>query len=179
MSGIQVIEHKCVGCTKCQKVCPYDAIEMQDKLAVINEDKRTLCGACVDPCPFDAIIISKSTFGEQNLDEYSGICVYAEHRDGVLSSVVKEIIGVARDLKEVLDKPIYAILLGEKVQDIANEILEYGVDEVWVREDPRLGDYAEDVQAEVVTSILEEMKPEIFLGGGTIVDDRIGVTATR
>ena len=169
MAGIQVIEHKCVGCTKCQKVCPYDAIDMVEKLAVIDEDKCTLCGACVDPCPFDAIFISKTTFGEQNLDEYSGICVYAEHREGHLSSVVKEIIGVARELKESLDKPIYAILLGEDVKHIAEELLEYGVDEVWIREDPGLGDFAEDVQAEVVTSILEEMKPEIFLGGGTIV----------
>ena len=95
--------------------------------------------------------------------------LYAEHREGVLSSVVKEIIGVARQLKESIDKPIYAILLGQDVQHIAEEMLEYGVDEVWMRQDPALGDFAEDVQAEVVTSILEEMKPEIFLGGGTIV----------
>ncbi|MBT3275267.1 MAG: 4Fe-4S binding protein, partial [Spirochaetales bacterium] len=155
MSGIQVIEHKCVGCTKCQKVCPYNAIDMVDKLAIINDDKCTLCGACVDPCPFDAIVISKSTFGEQKLEEYSGICVYAEHRNGSLSSVVKEIIGQAREIKEVLNKPIYAILLGVDVKDIAVEILEYGVDEVWVREDPKLGDFAEDVQAEVVASILK------------------------
>ena len=168
MSGIQVIDHKCVGCKKCEKVCPYAAIVIEDKLAIIDDDKCTLCGACVDPCPFDAIVISKSTFGDQKLEEYSGICVYAEHREGILSSVVKEIIGAARELKEVLNKPIYAILLGENVKHIAEEMLEYGVDEVWMREDPRLGDYAEDVQAEVVTSILEEMKPEIFLGGGTI-----------
>jgi electron transfer flavoprotein alpha subunit len=104
-----------------------------------------------------------------NIEDYSGICVYAEHRDGHLSSVVKEIIGVARELKESLDKPIYAILLGTDVSRIAGEILEYGVDEVWVREDPKLGDFAEDIQAAVVTSILQEMKPEIFLGGGTIM----------
>ena len=169
MSGIQVIEHKCVGCEKCQKVCAYDAIDIVDKLAIINEDKCTLCGACVDPCPFEAIIISKDATGEHDLSSYSGTCVYAEHRGGALSSVVKEIIGVARELKEVLEKPIYAILLGEDVKRIAEEILEYGVDEVWMREDPKLGEFAEDVQAEVVASILEEMKPEIFLGGGTII----------
>ena len=169
MSGIQVIDHKCVGCQKCAKVCPYDAIDIVEKLAIIDEDKCTLCGACVEPCPFEAIIISKNTFGDHKLDEFSGICVYAEHREGVLSSVVKEIIGVSRQLKEVLGKPIYAILLGQDVKHIAQEMLELGVDEVWLREDPALGDFAEDIQAEVVTSILEEMKPEIFLGGGTIV----------
>ncbi|MBN1685853.1 MAG: electron transfer flavoprotein subunit alpha [Spirochaetales bacterium] len=169
MSGIQVIEHKCVGCKKCQKVCPYDAIDMVEKLAVINLDKCTLCGACVDACPFEAIVIEKATGEKQDISSYSGICVYAEHRNGVLSSVVKEIIGVARRLKESLDKPIYAIVVGQDVKRIAEEILEYGVDEAWVREDPRLGDYAEDVQADVVAAILQEMRPEIFLGGGTII----------
>ena len=51
MSGIQVIEHKCVGCEKCQEVCAYDAIDIVAGLAVIDEDKCTLCGACVDICP--------------------------------------------------------------------------------------------------------------------------------
>ena len=169
MSGIQVIEHKCVGCEKCRDVCAYDAIEMVDGLAVINQDKCTLCGACVDACPFEAIIISKVSTGGQDISEYSGTCLYVEHRNGEMSSVVKEIIGVARELKEVLGKPIYAILLGTDVTNIAEELLEYGVDEVWLREDPKLGEFAEDVQAEVVASILEEMKPEIFLGGGTII----------
>jgi caffeyl-CoA reductase-Etf complex subunit CarE len=166
---IQVIEHKCVGCEKCKEICPYDAIDMVDNLAVIDLDKCTLCGACVDACPFDAIVIEKETSEKQDISAYAGVCVYAEHHDGELSSVVKEIIGAARSLKEVLGKPIYAILLGQDVQQLAEEIIEYGVDEVWVREDPKLGDYAEDVQAEVVASMLQEMKPEIFLGGGTVI----------
>jgi len=169
MSGIQVIEHKCVGCEKCSKVCAYDAITMVEKLAVIDLEKCTLCGVCVSTCPFDAIVIEKDMTEKHDLSAYSGICVYAEHRGGELSSVVKEIIGAARRLKETLQKPIYAILMGEDVKQLAEELLEYGVDEVWVREDPQLGEYAEDVQAEVVSSILQEMKPEIFLGGGTII----------
>ena len=44
MAGIQVIEHKCVGCKKCQNVCPYEAIDMVEKLAVIN---CSLCGEFV------------------------------------------------------------------------------------------------------------------------------------
>ena len=168
MSGIQIIDHKCIGCGACIEVCPYDAIDMEDKLASIN-DKCTICGACIESCPFDAIILSKETFGAAKIEEYSGICVYTEHREGVISSVVKEIIGVSRKLKEALDKPVYAILLGDKVKPLAEELLEYGVDEVWMREDPRLGDFAEDVQAEVLAKVLQEMKPEIFLGGGTIM----------
>ncbi len=52
---------------------------------------------------------------------------------------------------------------------LAQEILTYGVDEVWMIDNPKIGDFAEDIQAELVAAILREKKPEIFLGGGTII----------
>ena len=73
--------NKCVGCGKCVKVCPYEAIDMEDKLAVIN-DKCTICAICIDSCPFEAILLTKDTAGTENIEDYSGICVYAEHREG-------------------------------------------------------------------------------------------------
>jgi electron transfer flavoprotein alpha subunit len=168
MSGIQIIEHKCVGCGKCIKVCPYDAIDLIDKLAVINEN-CTICGACVESCPFDAIVLEKEVTGGQDVTAYSGIAVYVEHRHGKMASVVPEIINAAYKLKESLDRPVSAVLVGSKVDDIAKEVLEYGVDAVWVVDDPSIGEYNEDVQAELVAKILDDKKPEIFLGGGTII----------
>ena len=42
--AINVIEDKCKGCKLCIKACPFEAIEMVGKLAVIN-DKCTGCNA--------------------------------------------------------------------------------------------------------------------------------------
>jgi electron transfer flavoprotein alpha subunit len=36
-------------------------------------------------------------------------------------------------------------------------------------EDPAIGDFNEEIQADLVTKILLDKKPEIFLGGGTII----------
>ncbi|MCJ7812645.1 4Fe-4S binding protein, partial [bacterium] len=36
MAVIQVIEDKCIGCKICVKTCPYNAISMVEKLAVID-----------------------------------------------------------------------------------------------------------------------------------------------
>ncbi len=41
----------CIACKACIKACPQEAIEMDDKLAVIDLDKCDDCGECVAACP--------------------------------------------------------------------------------------------------------------------------------
>ncbi len=48
---------KCIGCTKCSRVCPVSCIEGKVKVKhVINEEECIACGACYSACPVDAII---------------------------------------------------------------------------------------------------------------------------
>jgi electron transport complex protein RnfB len=35
----------------CEKVCPHQAIKVENNLARIDYDKCTSCGACVGKCP--------------------------------------------------------------------------------------------------------------------------------
>lgn len=51
-----VREADCIGCTKCIKACPVDAIIGSGKVmhAVISHE-CTGCGLCVEPCPVDCI----------------------------------------------------------------------------------------------------------------------------
>lgn len=46
----------CIGCSKCFKVCKYDAITMENNKAFIDSDKCVLCRKCVTECPTDAIL---------------------------------------------------------------------------------------------------------------------------
>jgi len=46
----------CIGCSKCFKVCPYEAITMDNNLAFIDADKCKLCRKCVPECPTGAIL---------------------------------------------------------------------------------------------------------------------------
>ncbi len=46
----------CIGCTKCFKVCPYEAITMANNLAFIDSDNCKLCRKCVPECPTNSIL---------------------------------------------------------------------------------------------------------------------------
>ncbi len=46
----------CIGCSKCFKVCKYDAITMENNKAFIDSEKCVLCRKCVLECPTSAIL---------------------------------------------------------------------------------------------------------------------------
>jgi NADH-quinone oxidoreductase subunit F len=52
------ITDDCIGCTKCKRNCPVDAISgnLKEK-HVIDTNKCIKCGSCVKGCPKNAIIV--------------------------------------------------------------------------------------------------------------------------
>ena len=45
----------CIGCTLCTKQCEFDAMHMDNNLAIIDYTKCTNCGKCAEKCPAKVI----------------------------------------------------------------------------------------------------------------------------
>lgn len=58
---IAVSIEKCIGCGECFRVCPMDAIEIEDKKAVVNNEICVNCLSCIKVCKFNALEELKNT----------------------------------------------------------------------------------------------------------------------
>ena len=63
-----VFEDLCIGCTKCIKRCPTDAIVGASKqIHGVVDDACTGCEACADVCPTGAITMRAETPDPANM----------------------------------------------------------------------------------------------------------------
>ena len=46
---------RCIGCGNCIRSCPYQAIQLREKVATIDSQACFGCGLCVSRCPVQAI----------------------------------------------------------------------------------------------------------------------------
>ena len=167
--SIKIITDKCTGCSLCVKACPFGAITMVSKKAVIDLDSCTLCGACVDSCKFDAIELKRDSSKTPNLEDYKGIWVFGEQKKGVIQSVVYELLGKAQDLAKKLDTEVCCVVLGHKMKDNLKELIHRGADKVYVVDSPELENFLDEPYTKVLVNLLRKYRPEIFLCGATFI----------
>ncbi len=171
--AVIVLKDKCIACEVCVSACPFDAIEMVDNKAHIT-DKCTACGVCVEECPVDAIKKEEEKKKDINIDEYRGVWVFAEQREGNLMNVSIELLGEGRKIADKLNTELTAILLGNNVNKLADRLVKYGADKVIYAESPLLEVYTTDGYTKTICNLIEERKPEIMLIGATNIGRDLG-----
>lgn len=97
------------------------------------------------------------------------VWTWAEQRNGRLIGVSLELLSKGIELSNELNAGLATILIGGKVQDLAQELVAYGAGKVYLIEDPRLELYQSDVYARVIADLIEQHQPEVLLLGGTAI----------
>jgi len=171
--AVRVSKEKCKGCTKCVKACPFQAITMEERKAVIGS-ACTGCGQCIEVCPFKAIDKTEEENKKKDLSAYHGVWVFAEQRDGELMKVAVELLGEGRKLADAVGCSLSAVLCGDRAEKLADELFEYGADKVYYADAPELSHYTTDGYTKVIHEAIEEYKPEIVLLGATHIGRDLG-----
>ncbi len=104
-----------------------------------------------------------------NLGEYKGLWVFIEQEDRNPVRVSLELLGKGRTLAEKLGVDVTAILIGEGVSAIAEELIYYGADRVVIADDPIAKDYRIEVYTDIIVEQVLRERPEIFLIGATSI----------
>ena len=146
----------------------FAAVEVVDKIAIIDEDTCTLCGACVTACKKqNAIVIEIPSREEVDLSDHKGVWIFAEQRDGELMNVALELLGVGRRLADDLDVPLSAVLLGSEISGMSQQLIHCGADRVYFIDHPLLKQYQTDIYRKSLVSLIERYLPEIVLFGAS------------
>ena len=101
------------------------------------------------------------------VDLASDVWVFIEEHAGDVMAVSWELLTEGRRLADDLDEDLVALVIGEDVDDVADEALERGADRVLVADDPVFEPYRADPYGTQFREMVEDRMPGIVLIGGT------------
>jgi electron transfer flavoprotein alpha subunit len=171
MDGIRVLTDKCTGCKLCVKACPFGAIEITNKLAVIK-DNCNLCGACEPACKFKAIVIERKPARHMQPGAYGtggDVWVFCEQKKGIVHKVSYELLGKAGELALELGVKPCAVVLGHNIEGLPADLATRGAEVIYIADLPDLCVYQPEPYTNILFDLINQYKPQIFLGGATAV----------
>lgn len=109
-----------------------------------------------------------------NIADYNGVWVFAEQRDGELQKVSLELLGEGRKIADKLGVKLTALLIGDNIKGLADNLGRHGADEVLVVENELLKHYTTDGYTKVICDLANERKPGILFIGATFIGRDLG-----
>lgn len=102
-------------------------------------------------------------------ENYEGIFIFVQQIDNEISGISYELLGKGKELAADLGTEVTAVLLGFRVDSLADQLAAYGADKVILVDDPALKVYTTEPYTHAMYSVIEEYKPEIVLYGATAI----------
>ena len=102
------------------------------------------------------------------------VWVFAEQHAGRLEDTPVELMSRGRLLADTLGVEMGAVLLGDNVRGLAEKLICYGADKVYLAEHSLLGQYQTNSYAKVIFDLIHKHEPQIVLYGATATGRDLG-----
>ncbi|MCM3717764.1 electron transfer flavoprotein subunit alpha/FixB family protein [Fictibacillus phosphorivorans] len=102
-----------------------------------------------------------------SFEDYHGIWVFIEVKDGEVVPVSLELLGAGRELADKRKTELAGVLIGENVTHLADSLFEFGADTVYVYDDAIFRDYRTESYMKALLECCQKYKPEVILYGAT------------
>jgi electron transfer flavoprotein alpha subunit len=102
-----------------------------------------------------------------DINEYRGCWVFVEQSHGKPARVSLELLGKGKELAQKLGVDLTAIVVGDSLGSLPQELIAYGAEQVLVAEDPVLKEYRTELYADVIGAAVIDRKPEVLIVGAT------------
>jgi len=176
-----ILTEKCIGCIKCVKVCPAEALEMfftPEELKILEEIARRQ-EAAGPGAPAQEMDEEEAALAKM-LAAYRGVWVFVEQTEGEPAKVSWELMGVGAQLAGSLGVELCAMVIGENVEHLCHEAFAYGATKAYLLDQKVFHHYRTEPYLEACCYLIDKYKPEIILMGATGMGrDLAGAVATR
>ena len=108
------------------------------------------------------------------MTDKNNLIVYCEFDEGKVADVSLELLTKGRELAKKLGVKLEALVIGDKLDGIEDQIFPYGADVVYKVEDKRLFPYISNPHAAVLIQLFKEIEPQICLMGATCIGRDLG-----
>ncbi len=104
----------------------------------------------------------------------NNLIVYCGYDDGRVADVSLELLTKGRVLANRLGVKLEAIVIGDKLDGVEEQLFPYGADVVYKMEDARLYPYTSNPHASALINLFKEIEPQVCLMGATCIGRDLG-----
>jgi electron transfer flavoprotein alpha subunit len=101
------------------------------------------------------------------MSETRDVWVFIEQEEAQIATVSLELLTEAQELAQQLNSQVCGLLMGHKIQELPQQIIHRGADNVFVFDHPELNVYRTLPYARVAIDMVKQYEPYIFLLGAT------------
>ena len=174
---------KCIGCRRCVKICPANALEIYftpDELKILATmaENKDIENKDVETVETVKAVNIESL--ETGIKKYSGVWIFVEHAEGKPATVSWELLGEGAKLAKILGVELCSLVIGDRVEHLCQESFAYGASKVYIVDSPVFHHYRTEAYYRTICYLVEKYKPEILLMGATgLGRDLAGAIATK